>query len=155
VAESASKGQGTRLEQRQHVLVSVEKAVKDAQDKRDQLAAQASALGPPGERADRDFRKQTIMTIRTLLLANALRSFMAVLLGHLTTKVSLACLLSLLFERSGARVETRSPVLYWVNTAGVSVPYRRLLTEVVEGLGALDLRDRGKPICLRLKDMPP
>jgi hypothetical protein len=28
---------------------------------------------------DRDFRKQTIMTVRTLLLENALMSFMAVL----------------------------------------------------------------------------
>jgi hypothetical protein len=37
-------------------------------------------------------------------------SFMAVLLGHLQTTVSLACLLTLLFERSGARVETLSPL---------------------------------------------
>src|SRR5882672_7439573 len=56
------------------------------------LAAQTSALGPPRERADRDFRKQTIMTVRTLLLENALMSFMAVLVGTLTMQVSLDCL---------------------------------------------------------------
>jgi hypothetical protein len=155
VAESGSKGHGKRLEQRQRALGSLEKELKDAQHKQDTLAQQIDALGPPGERADRDFRKQTIMTVRTLLLENALLSFMAVLVGTLQTKVSLACLLSLLFERSGSRVETDSQVLYWVNTAGLSVPYRRLLTEVVDGLCAMDLRDHGKPIRVRLKDIPP
>lgn len=69
--------------------------------------------------------------------------------------MSLDCLWHILFERSGARMEMASQVVYWGNTAGLSVPYRRLLTEVVTGLGAMDLRDQGKPICVRLKDMPP
>jgi hypothetical protein len=42
-----------------------------------------------------------------------------------------------------------------VNTAGLSVHYRRLLKEVVDGLCAMDLRDQGKPIRVCLKDMPP
>jgi hypothetical protein len=155
VVESASKGHGKRLEQRQHTLAVLDKAHKDAQHKHGQLAAQAAALGPPGERADRDFRKQTIMTVRTLLLENALMSFMAVLVGFLKTQVSLDCLLKLLFERSGARMETATQVVYWVNTAGLSVPYHRLLAEVVDGLCAMDLRDQGKPIHVRLKTMPP
>lgn len=155
VVESASKGHGKRLEQRQHTLAVLDKAHKDAQHKHGQLAAQAAALGPPGERADRDFRKQTIMTVRTLLLENALMSFMAVLLGFLKTRVSLDCLLTLLFERSGARMETATQVVYWVNTAGLSVPYHRLLAEVVDGLCAMDLRDQGKPMHVRLKTMPP
>ena len=100
-------------------------------------------------------RKQTIMTVRTLLLENALMSFMAMLLGFLKTKVSLNCLLHLLFERSGARIETSSQVVYWVNTEGLSVPYRHLLTKVIEGLCAMGLKDQGKPIEVRLKDMSP
>ena len=64
-------------------------------------------------------------------------------------------ILHLLFERSGARMETNSQVVYWVNTAGLAVPSRRVLTEMVNGLGALDVRDQGKPICVRLKDMSP
>jgi hypothetical protein len=155
VAESEAKEHSKHLAQRQRALVRVEKAWQDARDKRDQVTAQASALGPPRERADRDFRKQTLMTVRTLLLENALMSFMAVLLGTPNLHVSLDCLLHILFERSGARMETASQVVYWVNTAGLSVPYRRLLTEVVTGLEAMDLRDQGKPICVRLKDMPP
>jgi len=155
VVESASKGHGKRLEQRQRTLAVLEKAHKDAQHKHSQLAAQAAAVGPPGERADRDCRKQTIMTVRTLLLENALLSFMAGLLVFLKTKVSLDCLLKLLFERSGARMETAPQVVYWINTTGLSVPYHRLLAEVVDGLCAMDLREQGKPIHVRLKTMPP
>jgi hypothetical protein len=95
------------------------------------------------------------MTVRTLLLENALMSFMAVLLGLLNRTVSLECRLKILFERSGSRVETDSQVIYWVNTAGLSVPYHRLLAETVEGLCAMDLRYQGKPIQVRLKATPP
>jgi len=118
VAESKSKGHGTRLEQRQQALVRVEQELEGAQHQQAKLAQQASALGAPRERADRDFRKQTIMTCRTLLLENALMAFMAVLLGHLQSKVSLGCVLNILFERSGACMETSSAIIYWVNTAG-------------------------------------
>jgi len=129
--------------------------LQDAHSNQDHLAEQAQALGAPGERADRDFRQQTIMTVRTLLLENALRAFMIALLGTLQTKVSLERILHLLFERSGARMETNSQVMYWVNTAGLSVPYRRVLTEIVVGLCAMDVKDQGKPICVRLQDIPP
>ena len=47
----------------------------------------------------------------TLLLENALMSFMAVLLGTPNLQVSLDCLLHILFERSGARMETASQVM--------------------------------------------
>ena len=80
---------------------------------------------------------------------------MIALWGLLQTKVNLEMLLHLPFERSGARMETNSQVVYWVNTAGLSVPYRRVLTEIVNVLCALDVRDQGKPICVRLKDMSP
>jgi hypothetical protein len=155
VTESVSKGHSKRLEQRQRALVRFEQELKDAQHNHHQLAEQISALGSPGQRADRDFRTQTIMTVRTLLLENALTSFLAALLGHLNLKVSLECLLRILFERSGARMETDSQVIYWVNTTGLSVAYRRLLAQVTNGLGAMDLRHQGKPIRVRLRDMPP
>lgn len=154
-AESESKGHGKRLEQRQHALVVVEKDLQDAQNNPTKLTEQATAIGPPQERADRDFRKQTMMTFRTLLLENALMAVMAMLCEHLQTKVSLDGIVRILVERSGARMETPSQVVYWVNTAGLSLAYRRLLTEVVDGLGGMDLRHQGKPIRVCLKDMPP
>jgi hypothetical protein len=155
VAESEAKGHGTRLEQRQRTLVTLEHELKDAKGKQAKLSEQAAALGPAGQRADRDFRKQTIMTIRTLLLENLLRAFMAALLVTLQTKVSLEQVLSLVFERRGARMETPSQVVYWVNTTGLSLSNRRLPGDIVEGLCAIDLQEQGKPIHVRLKDMPP
>ena len=79
----------------------------------------------------------------------------AVLFGLLTMKMSLDCLLKILFERSGARVMTDSQVIYWVNTAGLSGPYHRRLVEIVAGLCAMDLRYQGKPIQVRLNATPP
>ena len=61
----------------------------------------------------------------------------------------------LLFERRGARMETPSQVVYRVNTTGLSQSNRRLLGQIVEGLGTMDLQNQGKPIHVRLKDMPP
>ncbi len=118
----------------------MEQELKDAQHHQAHLEAQVEALGPPKERADRDFRKQTIMTCRTLLLENALMAFMAALLSQMQSQVSLACVLSLLFERSGACLETTAEIVYWVNTTGVSRLYRRLLEEEVDGLCAMDVR---------------
>jgi len=155
VAESEAKGHGRRLEQRQGTLVTLEHELKDAQGKQAKLSEQAATLGPAGQRADRDFRKQTIMTIRTLLLENMLRAFLAALLATLSIQVSLEQVLSLLFERHGAHMETPSQVVYWVNTGGLSQSNRRLLGKIVEGLGTMDLQDQGKPIHVRLKDMPP
>jgi hypothetical protein len=155
VVESEHKGHGQRLKQRQRALAVVEKESQAAQDHHAKLAAQASALGPPRERADRDFRKQTIMTVRTLLLENALTSFMAVLVGTLTMKVSLDCILHILFERSGARMVTDTQMIYWVSTTGLSAAYQRLLTAVVDGRCAMDLREQGKPIHVRLKGLSP
>jgi hypothetical protein len=155
VTESESQGHGKRLAQRQRALAVLAKELKDVQHKQDPLAEQAQALGPPRERADRDFRKQTIMTVRTLLLENALTSFMAVLAGTLTMQVSLDCLLHILFTRSGARMETDSQLIYWMNTTGLSAAYQRLLTAVVDGLCAMDLRDQGKPMRVRLQGLSP
>jgi hypothetical protein len=155
VAESEAKGHGTRLEQRQRTLVTLAQELKDAKGKQAKLSEQAAALGPAGQRADRDFRKQTIMTIRTLFLENLLRAFMVALLAGLQIQVSLEQVLRLVFERRGARMETPSQVVYWVNSAGLSLSKRRLLGKIVEGLCAMGLQEQGKPIHVRLKDMPP
>ena len=155
MAESEAKGHGRRLEQRQGTLVTLEHELKDAQGKQAKLSEHAATLGPAGQRADRDFRKQTIMTMRTLFLENMLRAFLAALVATSLIQVSLEQVLRLLFERRGARMETPSQVVYWVNTAGLSHSNRRLLGKIVAGLGAMDLQDQGKPIHVRLKDMPP
>jgi hypothetical protein len=155
VGESASTGHGKRLEQRQRTLAGLDKAPHDAPPRPGQLAAHVAAVGPPGERADRDVRPQTIMTLRPLRFEQALMSFMARLCGCRKTQVRLDCRWQLLCARSGARMETAPQVVYGITTAGFSVPYHRRLAEVVSGLGAMDLRDQGKPIQVRCKTMPP
>ncbi len=155
VAESASKGHGKRLEQRRRTVLTLEQAFKEAKATQAKCSEQAATLGPAGQRADRDFRKQTSMTLRTLVLENWLRAFMGALAATLHTQVSLPQVLSLLFERSGSRLETPSQVLYWVNSAGLSLSNRRLLSEVAQGLGAMGLQEKGKPVHGHLKDLPP
>ncbi len=66
VAESPSPGHGNRLEQRKRHLVTLEQERKDAKAQYTTFSEPVAALGPAGQRADRDFRQQTIMTIRTL-----------------------------------------------------------------------------------------
>jgi hypothetical protein len=111
VAKSKAQGHGKRLEQRQQALRRVAQELEETQHQQAKWVAQEAALGSPKERADRDFRKQTIMTCRTLLLENALMAFMAALLGNLQSKVSLACVLHMLLERSGAYLETASEIV--------------------------------------------
>lgn len=50
-------------------------------------------------------------------------------------------------------METDAQVVYWINTAGLSLSYQRLLAGVVAGLCTMDLQEQ--PIRVRLKDMPP
>lgn len=155
VSESQTRGHGKRLVPRQRTLQRLETEHHALQNTQQQLAAKVEALGPPRQRADRDFRKQSIMTFRTLLLENTLNTFLATLRALLSIPVSLEALLSLLFERHGARAETPTEWLYWLHTEGLSLPNRRLLAQIVEALGAMDLSHHGKPIRVCLSDRPP
>ena len=154
VAESTQKGHTTRLQQRQRTLAVAQEELKNARQKHEMLRQQAKDLGPPKERADRDFRKQRIMTLRTLLIENTLLTFLVGLGGMLKEMVSLEGLLKILFERSGARLETDTEIYYWVNTAGLSRPYQRRLAHIVEGLNTMTLRRRGKPIRVQIRGTP-
>jgi len=154
VTESTQKGHTTRLHQRQRTLAVEEEELKTARQKHEKFVQQAQALGPPKERADRDFRKQRIMTLRTLLLENTLLAFLAGLGEMLKEKLGLESFLKILFERSGIRLESTYEIRYWINTAGLSSPYQRRLAQIVEGLNAMHLRRQGKPIRVQLREAP-
>jgi hypothetical protein len=155
VAQSEAQGHGKRLEQRQRAASELEDKLREAQQHEAHLQEQVDGFEAPKERADRDFRKQTIMTIRTLFLENLLQAFMSVLLSVLPKQVSLEQVLKLLFERSGSRIERDKTVTYWINTAGLSRGNRRRLGEIVEGLSAMGLVEKGKPVRVCLKELPP
>ena len=63
VAESQTKGHTTRLEQRQRRLTALEQEVQQANDRLEQAQRHLDTVGPAKQRADRDVRKQLIMTI--------------------------------------------------------------------------------------------
>ena len=46
-------------------------------------------------------------------------------------------------------------VMYWINSTGLSRGNRRILGEIVEGLSAMGLVERDKPVRIGLKDLPP
>jgi hypothetical protein len=106
--------------QRQRAVAQLEGKLEEAQRHKAHLQEQADGFEAPKERADRDFRKQTIMTIRTLFLENLLQAFMAMLLSVLPKQVSLEQVLKLLFERSGCRIERDQTVMYGINATGLS-----------------------------------
>jgi hypothetical protein len=155
VAQSEAQGHDKRLEQRQRAATELAGKLREAQQHEAHLQEQVDAFEAPKERADRDFRKQTIMTIRTLFLENLLQAFMSVLLSVLPNPVSLEQVLQLLFERSGSRIERDKTVTYWINTTGLSRGNRRRLAEIVEGLSAMGLVEKGKPVRVCLKELPP
>lgn len=155
VSQSQSRGHGKRLEQRQRAAAELEEKLHEAQQHEAHLQEQVDGFEAPKERADRDFRKQTIMTIRTLFLENLLQAFLAVLRSVLPKPVSLDQVLKLLFERSGSRIERDKSVMYWINTTGLSRGNQQRLAEIVEGLNAMGLVERGKPVRVCLKALPP
>ena len=155
VTESVAKGHGKRLQQRQQRLGVVQEELKKVQQQQQHVKTQLDALGDSQQRADRDFRKQRIMTFRTLLLENALMRFLTTLLAHLDGSVSLGCLLELFFERSGASVETETGIWYLVHADGLSKAYQMMLMRIIQALNAMRLQYQGKSIRVRLKEVPP
>ncbi|PON17177.1 hypothetical protein C2W62_14615 [Candidatus Entotheonella serta] len=132
----------------------MEAKLREAQQHEAYLQEQVDGFAAPKERAARDMRKQTIMRICTLFLENLLQAFKSELLSILPKKVSLDQVLKLLFERSGAWIETEQMVRYWINATGLSRGHRRILGEIVEGLSAMGLVERDKPVRIGLKALP-
>jgi hypothetical protein len=150
VAESLERGHTTRLDQRKNRLNKLNHELDNATQRKVNLTEKLNSIGEPGERSDRDFGKQTIMTIRTLLLYNALLAFLVDLCANLQEVVSLECLIKVLFVRSAVGVETNYEIIYKINSEGLSAPYKRTLVDLIEGINAMDLHCRGKPIRLNM-----
>ncbi|MBF0201271.1 MAG: hypothetical protein HQK66_08150 [Desulfamplus sp.] len=150
VADSLEKGHTTRLVQRENRLEQLNSELDNATQREEKLTEKLDALGEPRERDDRDFRKQTVMTIRTLLLENALLAFIAALCANLQTPITLECLLKLLFVRNAVCLETSYEVIYKVNSNGLSTHYKRTLISLIDGLKAMNLHCRGKPIRVKM-----
>jgi hypothetical protein len=154
VKDSQDKGHGKRLEQRQENLSKMQAELEEIKNKKKDIADKIEALGPPKQRQDRDFRKQRIMTFRTLLLENLLKLFLQTLHEKIDIKLSLESLISLLFKRSGAIMQTCTQIIYWFNTDGLSKSYKEKLKKIITGINALNLSREGRLIQVRLREAP-
>jgi len=155
VRESREKEHGKRLSQRERKLEKTEDELKELNKRAESAEEKIRAVGPPKQRADRDFRKQKIMTFRTLLLENLLVRFLLELTGLMDIPISQKCLLELFFKRSGGCVEIFSETIYWVNTGGLSKKNKLKLEKVAEGLRRMKLQRNGKPIRVELRTSSP
>ncbi len=155
VNESKKKGHGKRLLQREKRLEKIDAELKTLNIKSKSIEEKKALLGPPKQRADRDFRKQKIMTFRTLFLENFLVYFLLDLMEQLDIQISQQCLLEIFFKRNGGYLETFSEIVYWINTDGLSKSKKRILEKLAEGFCRMKLNRNGKPITVQLREMPP
>ena len=154
IKESENKCHNTLLSKRKKNLTIMENDLKKLDEKKKKAEDHRISLGDAKERSDRDYRKQRIMTFRTLLLENALTAFLLTLLENINIDISLATLLSLFFKRCGTYIESGSEVIYKISTAGLSLTYRKTLKEIAEGLNSMKLERNGKPVKIELREAP-
>ena len=114
------------------------------------MEIQKQKLGDPSQRYDRDFRKQTIMTFRTLWLENLLRSFISFITVSMQSVVDIEVVLKLFFSRPSFMVETESKITYWLESDNLSLKYKNVLQEIVDGFNKISLTLRGKEIYLEI-----
>ena len=155
VNESKAKGHGKRLKQRELALSKLEGSQKSLKENETKLSSDFKSLGDPKTRADRDFSKQLIMGIRSVLLENMLNIFHASLIFLMGYQVSLEMMLDLFFERSGVRIETLTAYIYLINLQGCSKKNRELLSKMVIAITAMNLKSNGKTIRVETREKPP
>ncbi len=156
VRESEEKGHGKRLEQRENLLAVMKADYKEVTSKREDIEENIKKLGPQGKRSDRDFRKQSIMTLRTLFLENKLMAFMSLLMECITEtpRMGLESLIKLLFERSGGYFETPTELVYYLNMNGLSKSNRATMLKLIEGINKMGLERDGKSVSARARARP-
>ncbi|MBF0202685.1 MAG: hypothetical protein HQK66_15560 [Desulfamplus sp.] len=154
IKESEENGHATRLVQRQNRLAVINDDLKQIAIKAEKIKEQIEKTGEPRQRADRDFRKQLIMTVRTLILENCLMIFWNLLTKGAEINMGVDSLIEVLFNRTGSYIETSSKIVYWVTTKGLSVPYREKINKLAEAFNAMELNRQGKPVQLKIRGAP-
>lgn len=108
------------------------------------LNQQKTKLGPTPLRADRDFRKQEIMTYRSLWLENQLKKFQKLL--ALPESVDIETILQLFFYRTTAVFENKHEIRVRFDTQGLSRKYRELLNQIIASFNRISLVYKGKSV---------
>lgn len=154
VAESKQKKHKKRFEQRENKRHNIKNDLSKIEETERKIKEDINSLGPVEERADRDFRKQKIMTFRTLLVENLLRAFIRIFNGKLDQKIGTDTLMSIFFRRSGICMETASEITYELNTFGLSSHYKKVLGDIASELTAMGIQRHGKRISVSLREAP-
>lgn len=154
ISQSVISGHQKRLDQRLQKLTQLEQHKNALSDTIDQFKQALSDLGQPSVRLDRDFRKQNIMSFRSLFIHNQLLAFFALVCAFLSQPISITVFIELFLYRSGFLVENDSEIVYWLETDGLSAKFLNILVQLVRGFNSISLVSGGKVISLKLLDFP-
>jgi len=139
---------------RKKKLEKLEIKLEDTKLKEQKIKEGIEKNGPPRERADRDFRKQLIMTIRTLCLENCLMEFFNILLQNKNLKIGLDGFLNTFFDRSGSYCETTSKIIYNLECDGLSKSLLSKIKALINSYNNLKLTRNGKIIQVKIRGIP-
>lgn len=149
IEDSLQKGHGKRLETRTLKLDKIHQQQAQVQNKINEFQQMKEKLGKPGLRADRDFRKQSIMTFRTLFLENGMRSFISLLCDHMTQSVDTEVILQLFLFSPGVMIETDHEILFWISSQNRSPKYKIILQQLIDGFNRIALAHKGKRLTMK------
>jgi len=154
IEESKLKKHPKLLSTRQSKLKELEKGLETVTLKEQKIQGQIEQNGHPRQRADRDFRKQMVMTIRTLCLENCLVAFLTILLQNTTLQIGLDSFIEVFSNRSGSYYETSSSVIYNFYCKGMSKSYIEKMQIISNNFNALKLTRNGKLIQAKMRAAP-
>ncbi|MBF0235994.1 MAG: hypothetical protein HQK65_23615 [Desulfamplus sp.] len=154
IKESELKNHPKLLPARQKKLEELAGQAENIVLKEQEIQGQIEKNGPLQQRADRDFRKQLIMTIRTLCLENKLMLFFSMLLKNTNLEIGLDSFIDVFFNRSGSYYETHSKVMYTFNCDGLSKSYVAKIQGILNGFNDLNLMRNGKLIQAKMRAAP-
>lgn len=154
VTQSILRGHRSLLWTRQNKLQQYQQKEQKIKNQLESVEKEKKDLGTPGERKDRDLRKQHIMTCRTAWLENQLKKFTALLSKSLEQPADIETILALFFNRSAIEVETQDMILYKFNSQGLSPKFQIVLHKIIEGFNRISLSHRGKKVFAELVGFP-
>ncbi len=150
VLQSVLKGHQALLITRQNNLVQCQAKEREIKEQIQAIEQQKENLGTPGQREDRDFRKQHIMSFRTGWLENQIKKFKNLLSQDLDKLVDIETVLWLFFKRSATVIETRDMLLFRFDIDKLSRKFQIILKKLIDGFNKISLSHNGKPVIAEL-----
>ena len=146
IQSSEDSGHNQRLIQRTAKLEQIQQQKNEVTQKISKVEEKKQQLGAPAVRADRDFRKQTIMTFRTLWLENVIKALFSLIFNALKQPLDIEIALDLLFFRTADRIESHDEILYYLSTKDLSNKYQEILFRLIAGFNEIGLFYKGKQV---------